>query len=151
MRLELNVQALERLIGGDTEIEAHLRNQIVQEFAKKKLKSIIGSEELRLTLDAYAVELKNTVKENIGLTIKDRWSQVEGDFFPLIKSRIEKLVDNSVRDAIQRAIAETVEKYSASYIREIENKIARAVDADIAKRVKDAIAEKLKAVSDSLK
>ncbi len=32
MRLELSLPALERLIGGDTEAELHLRKQIVQEF-----------------------------------------------------------------------------------------------------------------------
>ena len=38
MKIILDLPALERLIGNDTEIEVELRNSIVQAFAKKHLK-----------------------------------------------------------------------------------------------------------------
>ena len=38
-KIQINsLEALERLIGGDTELEIEVRNSIVQEFAKKYLK-----------------------------------------------------------------------------------------------------------------
>jgi len=36
-----NLEALERLIGGDTEVEIEIRNSIAQAFAKKHLKQLI--------------------------------------------------------------------------------------------------------------
>lgn len=44
-KIQINsLEALERLIGGDTELEIEVRNSIVQEFAKKYLKGIINEE-----------------------------------------------------------------------------------------------------------
>ena len=41
MKIQINsLKALERLIGGDNELEIEIRNSIVQEFTKKHLKSI---------------------------------------------------------------------------------------------------------------
>ena len=38
VRIELNLSALERLLGGDSEIELGLRKAIVQEFATRHLR-----------------------------------------------------------------------------------------------------------------
>ncbi len=44
MHVSLTLPALERLIGGETEIEVHLRQQIVEKFAERHLKSIVNRE-----------------------------------------------------------------------------------------------------------
>ena len=42
-KIQINsLEALERLIGGDTDVEIEIRNSIVQEFAKKHLKGVIS-------------------------------------------------------------------------------------------------------------
>ena len=42
MKIQINsLEALERLIGGDTQVEIEIRNSIVQEFTKKYLKSLV--------------------------------------------------------------------------------------------------------------
>ena len=41
MKIQINsLEAVERLIGGDTEVEIEVRNSVVQEFAKKHLKAV---------------------------------------------------------------------------------------------------------------
>jgi hypothetical protein len=45
IKIQLNsLDSLERLIGGDSEIELSIRNNIVQEFTKKHLKSLVQDE-----------------------------------------------------------------------------------------------------------
>ena len=54
-----NLEALERLIGGDTEVELDIRNSVVQAFSKKHLKVVAES--------AVMIELAKSIK----LTIQD--------------------------------------------------------------------------------
>lgn len=44
MRVELTTKALDRLIGGETEIEVHLRHQVLEQFARARLKALCNDE-----------------------------------------------------------------------------------------------------------
>ncbi len=60
VKLQINSkEALERLIGGDSQLEIELRNSIVQEFAEKYLKAVANSE----VIDSKLEKLKNGLIE----------------------------------------------------------------------------------------
>jgi hypothetical protein len=71
MKLSLNLPALERLIGGDGEIEVELRHQIVKEFTKKYLKGIVDSSVFQSYQRELLEELRKAVKEVVGGSIND--------------------------------------------------------------------------------
>ncbi len=61
MKLTLDSAALERLIGGDTEIEVRLRTDIASQFANKFLKSLVNSQLMRHT----AGHLEELIKQEL--------------------------------------------------------------------------------------
>lgn len=70
LRLHLNAAALERLLGGDAEVEIRLRHQIVNEFARKHLKVIADSEAVREATKALRAVFDQEVRERIGQFVK---------------------------------------------------------------------------------
>ena len=50
MKLTINAEALERLIGGDSDIEIEIRQQIADQFCKRHLKSLINTETMKLSM-----------------------------------------------------------------------------------------------------
>lgn len=48
-KIQINsLEALERLIGGDSELEFEIRNNVAQDFAKKHLKAVALNEVVQL-------------------------------------------------------------------------------------------------------
>jgi hypothetical protein len=71
VKLQINsLEALERLIGNDTDLELQLRQQVAAEFAKKYLKAIVQDEWFQKWMQSLKEELQKTfanmVKEEIG-------------------------------------------------------------------------------------
>ena len=61
-----NLEALERLIGGDTQVEMEIRQSVVESFAKKHLKTMINSELLK----PIVVAIRHEIEEEFFQTIK---------------------------------------------------------------------------------
>lgn len=58
-KIQINsLEALERLIGNDNELEIQVRNSIVQEFTYKHLKAIANSDLIQLAVKAIHEEIK---------------------------------------------------------------------------------------------
>lgn len=85
MKLELNGPALERLIGGDTEVELHLRKQIVHNFAKKHLKVVAEQEAYRAALEEAKQHANAVAKEHFGID-----NLASTHLRPLIEDRLKK-------------------------------------------------------------
>lgn len=62
MKLTLNTESLERLIGGDTQIEFEIRQQIADEFAKRHLKSLINTEAMKSIESELMANLTNIIR-----------------------------------------------------------------------------------------
>ncbi len=53
LTIQINsLEALERLIGGDSQVEIDVRNNIVQAFAEKHLKALAGSSQINVAISA---------------------------------------------------------------------------------------------------
>lgn len=70
MKMQLDAAALERLLGGQTEIEVELRSAVVQAFAKQHLKAVASSDafETFLATEAQATrhEFVRLVEQYVG-------------------------------------------------------------------------------------
>lgn len=108
-----NLEALERLIGGDSEVEIDIRNSVVQKFAEKHLKALANAPAITSTL--------NTIKAHIGSQISEKCAQEIGTFqqswsgdissiklHPKIKEEIDRqvrtLTDKNIQNAVDEAL-----------------------------------------------
>ncbi len=147
IKLQINSKAaLERLIGGDTELEMEIRNNIVQEFTNKRLKGLIDVELEKRVIDESLDKLfsdyktayghggvrltkdqKIVIADLIEQTIKDLVKSEIEDFF--IKSeRIKKLLE----DSIEYSIWNTVEKIVKVKLKE---SLTEALHVDVEKAI----------------
>lgn len=145
MRLELNLPALERLIGGDTEIEIGIREQIANEFAQRHLKALMNDAQFRKIHAAWQKELDAAVEakcQEFLTELKQEQANV-----PLYKAkhgtwlscRIQEAVEKAVDRAIDAAVADRVEKW-ATYIRQ---DIPRLAHAALARKVNEMVEEEI--------
>ena len=71
MKIQLNsLEALERLIGGDTEVEFEIRNSIVQEFTKKYLKGLVNETIANDVIKEAVRQARNEIAEKLFTTSK---------------------------------------------------------------------------------
>lgn len=103
MKIQINsLEALERLIGGDTQVEIEIRNSIVQEFTKKYLKSLV-SETLanQVIKEAVKVARHEIEKEFFTLDTSTFYSKVA-----LKKEIREKLIEIVKQDIYKEVYEE---------------------------------------------
>lgn len=111
-KIQINsLEALERLIGNDNELEIQVRNNIVQEFAKKHLKAIANETTFQNEIATFKRKLQEEfdkkLEESI-VTVKRYYSggNIEKvNLHPEIKTAI----DRQVRERVDGQIAESVE------------------------------------------
>lgn len=144
MRLELNLPALERLIGGDTEIEVALRQQIVQEFARRHLKEVAEKETYEAAIEAAKQFVNAAAKEAFdieNLTINHLWPTVGYR----LKSMIETLVNESAQKIVDEALLKVIEYQKRYWGRELETAVKKAMDRQIEKEIEEGIRKRLDA------
>lgn len=148
MKLQINsLEALERLIGGDTEVEIEIRNNIVQEFTKKHLKAIANeavfrkvAEDARAANETVAREASNETLHKIGMFTGQRWNQTFS-LLPEVKAALRDGALTEVRTAINEAVKSAVAKYDESDA--INRLIDKAIDAHIESKIQEGVKKKL--------
>ena len=93
-----NLEALERLIGGDNEVEIDIRNSVVQKFAEKHLKALANSSEISSTLNDIQTDISKQVTEKCEkeiATFKRDWSGRISDI--KLSSAIQDEINRQVR------------------------------------------------------
>lgn len=139
MRMDLTLPALERLIGGDTQIELAARKQIVEHFASTQLKSLIRDE----AFNAIAAEWQKEIAAHVAAAIaelKAERDQKAADlspktFFWDFRSTIEKAVNS----AIDEKVTERIDRYKRYY----EDEISRRIKEVIRDTVRGAMTKEL--------
>jgi len=151
MHVSLTLPALERLIGGETEIEVHLRQQIVEKFAEKHLKAIVKSEAWKAAYTQWQAELEAAVSKILQEYIASQQDKDQG--IPgtssgyKLQHAIAKAADTAVERAVQRVV-DTQKRYLEGIVK---HAVDRAMEADIKKRIDDGVNAKLQAVQEALK
>lgn len=144
MKLELNLPALERLIGGDTEIELQLRRQIVEEFSKRYLKEIantVSHTEAKKAAEAYVNAAAKEVFDIENLTTDHLWPTVGYRF----KSLIQKLVEEQAQNIVDETLRSVIEYQQHYWGKEVTDAIKKAMDRQIEKEIQEGIQKRLEA------
>ena len=145
MKIQINsLAALERLIGGDSDIEIDIRNSVVQAFSKKHLKNIA----LKLTQDGLDASVKSflihqnfiaTKPYNSEIILGDKGKALLDEHF---KASIEVKIKNKVETAISNSEAW---KNMQKHLDMASNAIIDGLtDANLKQRLDAMVDEKIK-------
>ena len=130
MKIQINsLEALERLIGGDNQMEFEIRRSIVDDFTKKHLKSLLDEELIETLVREHKKEIENVLMDK--KIFQDPYYRTQtvlkDEYLNLIKKEVEKQVSNSIRTTIEEIInknnikeeLETLVKEKSNYIKTI--------------------------------
>ena len=71
IKIQINsLDALERLIGGDNELEIEIRSSVVENFTKKHLNTLVNNDLMKKT----AIGIQNTLTKQFFEEVKDGWT-----------------------------------------------------------------------------
>ena len=114
-----NLEALERLIGGDTEVEIEIRNSVVQNFADKHLKDLANTPEISGTLSQIKEEIykqaRNKIENEIA-TFKTSYgsSITDVQLRPAIQEKITTQIKNLVEDTVRQSVNEAIKVWATN-------------------------------------
>lgn len=136
VKIQINsLEALERLIGGNSEFEFEIRESIVQKFATKHLKSVATSDALSKIASALKDEITaDLVKQ----TSSGGWNKTYA-----LTDKAKKLLDDTTSDKIRSMIEHVVETHIRKHA-DLDN-LKAYIDGEVkrvADRVADMVAEK---------
>lgn len=148
--LQINsLDALERLIGGDAEVEVELRNNIAAKFAEKHLKQLANSPEVMSALTRTEQALRTLVQDQVTrsiATIKDNgyYGVKIENLRPEIKTLIDASVQTSIDSVVGAAVRAAVDKLATQEL--LEKRITREAATQLNDRVTSAVKKRIDAI-----
>ncbi len=152
MQILLSRAALERLIGGESEIEVALRHQVVENFAKERIKAFINSD----LLNKLHAEWKREWSCLIDVKIKEFMITAQSasdpsDLRRVVLDLVTKLVQTMSEGILEKVASERIESialYERRALATVNNKIEsaiREVDTKIEKKMNEAFERRVDA------
>jgi hypothetical protein len=143
-----SLKALERLLGGDTELEIQARNSIVQDFTKKYLKEIANK-----YTDETIKDLKKSVKNEVHKQFEQELGSVTGvdfwraqvKFCPEVAQKFRDLIKTLVYEEAVKVIKEEILKLDLPLI--VEGYMNRSIEHIVNEKVKAKLTQISKIVS----
>jgi hypothetical protein len=139
MKIQINsLEALERLIGGDNELEIDIRNSVVQDFSKKHLKSVAQTLDgglFKQIVESSRKAFKEELQKELGLVVTQEQDSKSSyyrivDVVKLsapvkaqIKALAEKEAGTVVNELYSNAFREAFSKYKGYIKIEVENAV----------------------------
>lgn len=109
-------EALDRLIGGNAEVEVQIRNSVVQEFAKQHLKAVANTVAIQQLEKTTKLIVEQTLENHFGLFEKGARTYVFNDTFA---KEIEKVVQGQVNEQIRKTTYKIIEE---ALLKQIDSK-----------------------------
>lgn len=151
-KIQINsLEALERLIGNDNELEIEIRSSIVQEFAKKHLKAIANEPTFQNEITTFKQKLQGEFDKKMEESIASVKRYYHGasiekvtlhpELEASIKSKVRELVD----ELVSKRVKDVIEEY---YNEEV---LTKRINVMMDHNIKVLVNEKIKAKIDSIK
>lgn len=149
LTLQINsLEALEKLIGGDTQVEIDIRNNIVQAFAEKHLKALAGSQQINNAISGIRTSVENEIRAELKRLFGEyanTWRQdiklddkVKAIIKETVLSEIRFLIVSQIKEAT--ATPDWIKDYIEKYIKTFSLNI---LESEIQTRIKIAINEQV--------
>ncbi len=151
LRLTLTTAAVERLIGGDTEVEMDLRQAIVAEFTRRHLGPLLNSPEFQKVVTAYNETIQAEAAKAFGELKRDKsWGPFRYELAP----EVQEAIRAASLDAIKDELAKVREEVRAEVLKVREaaqERIKAQMDAVVATIRHDLYAAVNKVINDELR
>ncbi len=146
-KIQINsLDALERLIGGDTELEFEIRRNVVEDFAKKHLRSLVDTELMKATENSIKTNMRDNCLTRVSSYTSDGY-KLNSEFEKIVRERISTeanyVIDNQVREKIKSLgftdkIDSMINDISLTITNSLtEDAINKRIDIAVAKIVKE--------------
>lgn len=153
-KIQINsLEALERLIGNDNELEIQVRNNIVQEFTKKHLKSIVNETTFKTEIETFKRKLQeefdNKLKESIATVKRYHYGGIEN---VTLHPEIKTAIDRHIREKMDERIAEAVEGGIKHWEQDvnIEDRVKKRMDYYVTQHINQEVKDRLIEVTKKL-
>lgn len=146
IKIQINsLEALERLIGGDSQVEIDIRQSIVQEFAKKHLKAVASNEIIKRAetalIDVVCSEFMTKVN-SYNYTFNEKTKEKLRDQVETsVREQMQTVVDREVKElASLKALNERLE-FAAKYVTDqlTEKYLEKRLEIMVNKRIKEKL------------
>lgn len=134
--INLGLDAINRLIGGDSEVEIELRNTVVQQFARRHLKPVVNTEAFRQVQQELLVGVRQEIEAQLGSTQRDYIGRILG---VTLDPKVKKDIEAYVGIAVGTVVAEAVVKATQNLAEDIQAR----VDAQVECKVRELVQAKL--------
>lgn len=154
LTLQINSkEALERLIGGDTETEIDIRNSVVQKFAEKHLKPIVNSAPITDVIRQIKDHAYKYIEETCAKELATFKASAYGTAYDIkLRPEVETAIRNKVRDSIDEIVRTRIKAAIEEYCNEdaLTKRINVMMDHNIKVLVNEKIKQKLESVKANL-
>lgn len=140
MTIQLNLPALERLLGGDTELEVQLRQQVVEAFARKRLKTLINDETHRRFYAEWESNIRTIVNEELRELLQTKKDEI-GVATTMTDYSIRNLVSPAVAKAVDDAVEKALERWKLYLTTDAYRVAQRVVDEALKREIEKAVVE----------
>ena len=149
MSLSLNYPALERLLGGDSELEIELRYQIAKQFANEHLLPLLRTPEIKDQIEAVKSKAMMTFAEmcqrEIG-TFGSSWDSTIR-LTPKFKEKLDKTISDQLDPMVRALVESHINRLTDKWLVLSEKTITRKFEEAIEKRINDGINQRLAAAA----
>ena len=151
LTIQINsLEALERLIGGDSQVEIEVRNSVVQKFAEKHLKPLANSDQIKTTLTQIQLDISRQIREKCEKEIATFKTSCYG-------SVTDIKLNESIKGEIVRRVGETTDSIIRQHVDDAiktwnnDVELKRRIDARFEYYTKEAINAEIKARLEKVK
>lgn len=146
MKIQINsLQALERLIGEDKELEIAIKDAIINKFATNYLKGVAHSTVIETLKNAIIKEIDNSLAELVKRT--SSWGSASYEAKPELRTAIQR----EMRNTLDSMIKEEVTKQMEDVHNKVKERLGYALDVvcckvaetNIDRLVKERISQRL--------
>jgi phosphoribosylformylglycinamidine (FGAM) synthase PurS component len=146
MKIILEKEALERLIGGDSEIEVQIRQSVAHAFAEKYLKPLMHNN----ALEAIGAKLKKQGEDYVDSMFSETLANVQTDRWGSKSYQLKESIKNQIKREVNDCATETIKKHITDELaawtdEKFEKMIGFYVDQNIELEVKKRVAAKFEA------
>ena len=149
MKLQINsLAAIERLIGGESEVELDIRNNIVEAFAKKHLKPVLNSPVFqRVVVDIQSQYDQAMISQVGNITNFGRWDQkvvLKPELLETLRTTARAAANAAIQEQIDNGVKAAVAIFTPAYI---QNQIEKRVTEVVAKQISEGVDARLKQIT----
>lgn len=142
--MQLNAPALERLIGGDTQVEVELREQIVEAFCRNRLKALVNHETLSKLYVSWKTELLAEISRLIQEYEAEK-ARADPVAPPAGGWEVRTFVDSVVKDRVGPAVGKAIQPHLDVLAVRVRRDVHAVIETEVKTAVQQAVAAAVQA------